>query len=113
MSGSTTCTHLTDYRDSEILNEPGEVFRDCGHGQRGTGAKGRNDERLGMEAWRGKLQRGFLVTCALVISSQGASRFFSNREMEDDLVLNLATDDPGPGSSRTAHAKKGGKWTDR
>ena len=44
---------------------------------------------------------------------QGAFRFFFNREMEDDLVLNLATDDPVPGSSRTAHAKKGGKWTDR
>jgi len=44
---------------------------------------------------------------------QGAFRFFFNREMEDDLVLNLATDDPGPGSSRAVHAKKGGKWTDR
>ena len=44
---------------------------------------------------------------------EGASRFFFNREMEDDLVLNLATDDPVPGSSRTVHVKKGGKWTDR
>ena len=44
---------------------------------------------------------------------EGAFRFFFNREMEDDLVLNLATDDPAPGSSRTVHAKKGGKWTDR
>lgn len=39
--------------------------------------------------------------------------FLDNREMEDDLVLNLATDNPGPTSTRVAHVKKGGKWTDR
>ena len=38
---------------------------------------------------------------------------FFNQEMEDDLVLNLTTDDVIPGSSRTVHVKKGGKWTDR
>ena len=38
---------------------------------------------------------------------------FFNQEMEDDLVLNLATDNVVPGSSRAAHVKKGGKWTDR
>ena len=41
------------------------------------------------------------------------SEFFFNQEMEDDLVLNLTTEDAVPGSSRTAHVKKGGKWTDR
>ena len=44
---------------------------------------------------------------------KGPSKFFFNREMEDDLVLNLATDNAVPGSSRTVHVKKGGKWTDR
>ncbi|KAF9653839.1 DEAD-domain-containing protein [Thelephora ganbajun] len=33
--------------------------------------------------------------------------------MEDDLVLNLTTDNAGPGSPRTINVKKGGKWTDR
>ena len=41
------------------------------------------------------------------------SEFFFNLEMEDDLVLNLATDNAVPGSSRAVHVKKGGKWTDR
>ncbi|KAF9793294.1 P-loop containing nucleoside triphosphate hydrolase protein [Thelephora terrestris] len=33
--------------------------------------------------------------------------------MEDDLVLNLASNDAGPSSGRVSHVKKGGKWTDR
>ena len=41
------------------------------------------------------------------------SEFFFNRKMEDNLVLNLATDNAVPGSSRKIHVKKGGKWTDR
>ena len=102
--------HLTNDRHSEILNEPGKVSCDCGHGQRCTGANGCNDELL--EGVRGKVETW--ISCH--VHSDGLkppSASFFNREMEDDLVLNLATDDAVPGSSRAVHAKKGGKWTDR
>ena len=39
--------------------------------------------------------------------------FLTIRVMEDDLVLNLATDNVGPSSTKAAHVSRGGKWTDR
>jgi len=47
------------------------------------------------------------------LKALSTNSFFFNQEMEDDLVLNLATDNAVPGSSRTVHVRKGGKWTDR
>jgi len=106
----STCTHLTDDRYAEILDKPREISCDCGHGQRRTGVNGSNDELL--ECVRVRFAT-WMLRHVHPNDLKGKSEFFFNHEMEDDLVLNLATDNAVPGSSRVVHVKKGGKWTDR
>lgn len=54
----------------------------------------------------------FHVTCMSIISRSFPTSF-DNSRMEDDLVLNLATGDLSPSSTKASRVSRGGKWTDR
>lgn len=66
--------------------------------------------------WRIRVRAKFATWISRHVHSDDLKTLFElffNQEMEDDLVLNLTTDNGIPGSPRRADIKKGGKWTDR